>query len=121
MRSHTIRYDTKKYDTMQGGNARQVARIIAECNIPCNGHMQTLQDQLQKLLRKVEWSSPFRNDCNEFFLALRSITSLLQLVSQRLAATNENYPLTSCDHRNETSCVTETLLSVNIPVKQLVS
>ena len=41
-----------------------------------------------------------------FFPALRSVTSVLQLVSQGFAApANENISLTSGDRRNETSCM----------------
>ena len=75
---YTTRCDPKRYDTIRYEKIRYNARgecetsctNHAECNIPCNGHMQTLQDQLQKSLRKVEWRSPFRNDCNEFSFSI---------------------------------------------------
>ena len=48
----------------------------------------------------------FRQCLQRFFKRLRRVADVLQRVSQRFAApANENVPMTSCDHRNETSCM----------------
>ena len=68
--------------------AKNVARLVAE----------TVAESTIKFY--------FPQRLQRIFSALCSVTSVVQLVSQQFATpANENVPLTSCDHGNETSCM----------------
>ena len=70
--------------------AAQVATQIAQCNIPCHKHSTQhfcCRHRCKKYKSIILWArNAFRNAATSFSIIECSVTSVLQLVSQRFAA-----------------------------------